>query len=240
MSTDSVQYGDGEKVKSHDQNDWIKIWCHHFLAIDEDHHPTFGGSYVKRHDYDDRQGDVPPGFGSGFDNRVWNVFGAYLPTGYHRSILRIVNNGGWAIAAPIYVALPSVEEFPELGKNSAGNPLPDHDIYNNLMNLAREDVDGVYEVVAKLNGNSLETCKMETPAPTDPNPVPFRVTGVPANNVIDASPGNVNLVQAGYWVFLKPLRLGDNLLELMGYSRNYAVQVRYTITVRERPDPTRF
>jgi len=162
----------------------------------------------------------------GSENKVWNIPGGYGPTENHRSILTL-NGEGWAIAAPVYVDGVSVEEFPSL------RGADDQATYNNLLAQARNDVGRVYEVVAKLDGISLDPCLMETGGGNAANPTPFIVRGLPRDNVIDVPPGEVHMVSVGYWVFIKPLPIGDHLLELTGYSNNYAVRARHVITVRE-------
>lgn len=219
------QYQDGDKIKGREQNDWVRAWWHWFLSIDEDSHPTFSPRYVGRHEYDDSQGHVPSDM-TGSENKVWNIPGGYGPTANHRSILRL-NGEGWAIVATVYVDGVSVEEFPSLrGKD-------DQDTFNNLLAQARQDVGRVYEAVAKLDGMSLEPCYLETGGGTAASPAPFIVRGLPRDNVIDVPQGEIHMVSVGYWVFIKPLAIGDHLLELTGYSNNYAVQTRHVITVRE-------
>ena len=54
---------------------------------------------------------------------------------------------------------------------------------------------------------------------------------LPTNNIWGLDPGVTRAVSDGYWVFLKPLSIGDHQLYLHGIEPHFETEVTYYLTV---------
>ena len=51
------------------------------------------------------------------------------------------------------------------------------------------------------------------------------------NKTLMQTNNSIRMVQYGYWIWLKPLTLGDHLLHLHGKSRNYELDMKFDLSV---------
>ena len=128
--------------------------------------------------------------------------------------------GNWSILASPYNSIASTENYPSL-KTTA-----------QLSKLLHDDVDGIYELWAKLDGTSLNCQLVDmTDEQTEIEGIaPKNMFGID-NKTLMQKNNTIRMVQCGYWIWLKPLTLGDHLLHLHGYSRNYELDMKFDLSV---------
>jgi hypothetical protein len=111
----------------------------------------------------------------------------------------------WSLLCSPYNAIASPEFYPDC----------------NLEDLLKEDLN----VYATLDGIRLNGCTVK------PDGKSFEVD-LPVRKIFGGKPGKHRMVQHGHWVFLKALPLGDHLLHLHGYSKNYQLDIRCHLLVQ--------
>jgi hypothetical protein len=102
-----------------------------------------------------------------------------------------------------------------------------------LFNMAIDDLKSVTNVEAKLDGMNLYSCRVEIDTPFKVNVPSPNILGI-QNNEIQNSGGTpvVDMVCAGYTVFLHPLDPGLHLLSYQAYTRNYSLSAQFSLNVR--------
>jgi hypothetical protein len=120
---------------------------------------------------------------------------------------------------PILVGECNYLEYPELKSESE------------LRTCAKEGQDFPRTISASVDGvqlKDLENYRVESQL--------FDLT-LPENNVFPAPPGKTKAVSDGFWVFLKPLPVGNHEIDFSGSTidpsgvNNYNTQVKYHLIV---------
>jgi hypothetical protein len=142
---------------------------------------------------------------------VW--FFAAPPYGVEGQTVRAIVPYNWSILASPYNSIASPQFYPS------------HNTHKLLTDLNKEDLDGVYELYATLDGTRLIGCRVD-------GGDRFFTAHLPPENIFDGTPGKHDLVQDGHWVFLKPLPPGDHWLHLHGYSKNYQLDIKCHLMVQ--------
>jgi hypothetical protein len=145
---------------------------------------------------------------------VWflaNPMFSYTSTG---TVVKVVNLpcGILHFLAPVYNCHPSKELHPYV-KNT-----------DDLVKIAKEDVDKVYYLEINLDGINLGGCRV-------PIEEPFPIN-LKSDNIFGLN-GEVTtkFVSDGYWIFLNELKPGDHILRLKGYSTVYKSDVEFHLGV---------
>jgi hypothetical protein len=203
--------------------DWTDEWWTWLLKIDEDHNPyTLTSPHLNTYERM-RAGQPNKVQSNSWDktrgenkHSVW--FLAYSPYGSpgEGQMARVKVPPGFSILASPYNAVASPQFYP--GKDISG-----------CCELLDEDLNGVYEIYATLDGIRLVGCTVKQDKAV-------RLT-LPPKNVFDGPPGDHEAVHYGHWAFLKPLPLGDHWLHLHGNSRNYQLDITLHLMV-QNPIPT--
>src|SRR5206468_10987386 len=114
----------------------------------------------------------------------------------------------WPIMFSQYITMSSEAEFP-----SSQNE-------EDLKNLVANDTNAAYRLESVVNSERLMPVEIS-------GSVQVNITG---NNVFGIPPAtNETVFLAGFFTLLKPLPLGDHLIESKGYSPNYENDVRYSV-----------
>jgi hypothetical protein len=129
--------------------------------------------------------------------------------------------GNWSILATPYVCTASTENYPSLKTTPQ------------LSKLVHDDVAGIYDLWAKLDGTSLNCQLVDmTDEQTEIDGIaPKNIFGID-NKTLMQTNNTIRMVQCGYWIWLKPLTRGDHLLHLHGYSKKYELDMKFNLSVR--------
>jgi hypothetical protein len=218
MSTD-LEHTAGEKVGGYDNlncEGWTENWWRWLLKIEEMKNPLLKPPDPVTLDWyragqpnaiQDRNLKTSP------YESVW--FLAAAP--YGAGTVRVhIPRGKWSILAAPYIAGASPAMYPSL------------DI-DGCKKLVDQDVDGVEVWYATLDGTMLTGCTVKS--------VNEFCVDVPKSNPFGIPPGqqqefnDIEMVQYGYWVWIKSLEPGDHLLHLYGKSKIYHLDVTYQLLV---------
>ena len=146
--------------------------------------------------------------------------------GLGRTAVKNVNLplGRWHFLAPVYLCHPSRELLPS--KN-----------LNQLIDLAKSDVNTVYDIEIKLDGVNLAGSRIRIEKPfnvefqeSDRNF--FGVRSRELSRGTKGQPNSMNIVSDGYWVWIKELPPGDHILITRSYSPVYIIDRQYNLYVR--------
>ena len=193
--------------------DWTEEWWKWLLGIEEKDNPYVPTSphlNTNERIRANQPNEVQTSSMKKAGQSVW--FLAAAPYGVEGGIARVKVPPNYSLLGSQYNAIASQEFYPS------------HKTHESLTNLLKEDLDGVYELYATLDGISLDGCTVKPDGRSFPG-------HLPAKNIFDGKPGTHNLVQHGHWVFLKPLTPGDHWLHLHGYSKNYRLDITYHLMV---------
>jgi hypothetical protein len=187
--------------------DWTEKWWLWFLGMGEKENPFVLTSphlnTVKR-----SKGNQPDELQLNSMKKsgqsVWYL--AAPPYGVE-GLVRVRVPPNWSILASPYNAIASPEFYPN----------------SSMTDVLNEDLDGVYNIYATLDGIRLTGCTVKEDKPFEGD--------LPEENIFDGPAGKHHLVQYGHWVFLKPPPLGDHLLHLHGHSKNYQLDITYHLMV---------
>jgi hypothetical protein len=214
------EHGRHEMVGDKDCNDWTVEWWKWLLSksIEENPFMVIGHAgpdrYIAGQPTEMQQRTLKE-----HGESVWFLCAA--PYSGDRMVRLNIPEGNWSILASPYNAIASTEIYPSL-KTTA-----------QLSKLVHDDVAGIYDLWAKLDGTSLnlqvvdmtdEQTEIEGIAPKNMFGIDNK-TLMPKNNII-------RMVQCGYWIWLKPLTLGDHLLHLHGHSMNYELDMKFNLCVK--------
>jgi hypothetical protein len=141
----------------------------------------------------------------------WNLVDSFT-TGFYRTFLPSPRS--WAIMFSPYFTMASTAEFPTLTTQA------------DLEKFVNNDTGRVTQLEAKINGVRLNPVRVKTSVEID----------IRGGNVLELNPQqNVKVVIDGFFELLKPLPLGDFLIESTGISPNYENRVRYAVYNRSPP-----
>ena len=115
------------------------------------------------------------------------------------------------ILAPVYNCHPSRELHPYVTDD------------DELVKIAKQDVDKVHYLEMNLDGMNLGGCRV-------PIEEPFPIN-LKRDNVFGTEAGTTNFISDGYWIFLKELTPGDHVLRLKGYSTVWRLDVEFHLGV---------
>jgi len=217
---DNREHGRHEMVGDKDYNDWTVEWWKWLLgkSIEESPFMVIGHAgpdrYIAGQPTEMQQRTLKE-----HGESVWFLCAA--PYSGDRMVRLNIPAGNWSILATPYNCIASTEIYPSL-KTTA-----------QLSKLVHDDVAGIYDLWAKLDGTSLnlqvvdmtdEQTEIEGIAPKNMFGIDNK-TLIPKNNII-------RMVQCGYWIWLKPLTLGDHLLHLHGHSMNYELDMKFNLCVK--------
>jgi hypothetical protein len=216
LSQEDIEHNPDDTVCKINAEEWTKRWWQWMLRIREQDNPFIhyeGGPYRRR--IDQLQGEDQ----EDCEERVYFLAGS--PYGESNVAKSIIPEGNWSVLATPYVCGAAQAEYPSLG-------------VNDLNNLVRRDVEGVREMVATLDDMVLTPFRITTTRL-------FTVTQLPDDNILGipnsrlGSNRSIEMVQDGYWIWLRPLDPGDHWLHLRGYSRNYQLDTNYHLSVTGPP-----
>jgi hypothetical protein len=208
-----------EIVGDKDCNGWTVEWWKWLLSKSDEESPftVFGHAGPDRY-VAGQPNEVQRRSMKEYGRSVWFL----CPSPYSGDKMIGINipKGTWSILATPYVAVASNEAYPSL-KTTA-----------QLRKHVEDDVAGLYDLWAKLDGTSLNGCVVKM---TD---MPFNIDNVPIRNMLGMDEetvrqkqGKIKMVQYGHWIWLKPLSPGDHLLHLHGFSKNYELDVKFQLNV---------
>lgn len=216
-----VEHEHDEKVCNLDCTAWIKEWYKWLFAKPYDSNPL----YITGED----RGAVEPeeeGQGNNIkcsngEESVWFLTPPMFSYSSSATIIKHVNLplGKWHFLASPYNCHASRELFPSLTSDQ------------DLFQIAKRDVDSVYQLEMTLDGRNLGGCRV----PIEKSfaiklPLEHNILGLRSNEL---QKGNVmNIVSDGYWIFLGELSPGDHILTLKGYSPVYKLDVEFRLYVR--------
>jgi hypothetical protein len=151
-----------------------------------------------------------------YDARVWFLTGGYQSTITTRSF---ITPGNFYILAPLYSVSASQAEYPSLDSTDKLNEYCEHDMANFDINNS----------VATLDGNRLTSnqIKIQQPFSLD----------LPRENIIGLSipkrqsKKTISIVSIGYWIWLKPLPLGDHRIHLSATAPQFVSELNVSLTV---------
>jgi hypothetical protein len=144
---------------------------------------------------------------------IWHLLGANL-IGFYKTHLPVTRD--WAILTSPWIAFSSRAEYPRLAPSS---PIDDQ-----LRDLVKKDVDGVSTLYASINHETITPIRIADSVPD---------VDIGPNNVFGIAPeSDVEVFFDGYFALLKPLPLGDNLIESIGLGVNFENSVRYAVYAR--------
>jgi hypothetical protein len=147
----------------------------------------------------------------GQDGPVWYLAGTTGSTYYAERKCMIP--GTKAILFPIIVSQFSFAEKPQIMNNSELILHTSKDI--NQCSLVEAIIDG-------MNLHDQATSRIRYG--------PFNLH-VRNDNIWDLKAGQTKAVSDGYWVFLKPLPVGDHTIEFHGVDPNFETHVKYRILI---------
>lgn len=189
--------------------DWTEQWWKWLLGIEERDNP-FVLTSPHLNTVERSMGNQPNKFQTNsMEKRGQSVWFFVVPPYGVEGLARTKVLPNWSVLCSPYNAIASPEFYPDC----------------NLEDLLKEDLDGVYELYATLDGIRLNGCTVK------PDGESFEVD-LPVRNIFGGKAGKHHMVQHGHWVFLKPLPLGDHLLHLHGYSKNYQLDIRCHLLVQ--------
>jgi hypothetical protein len=189
-------------------DDWIKF----FFFVAREQHPWSQNDFAfeRRFALDERHNNFygPPGPNPPPKTRF--LLPGKIP-GFYRA--NLPDNRIWAVMFSPYMTAASTLEFPELTTAAE------------LQNFVSADTGNVYRVEATVNGQPLTTERITRNVEVD----------IVQNSVIDntaAAPGT-RVYYDGLFVLLKPLPLGETIIESRGHSPNFENDVRYSVYTRK-------
>jgi hypothetical protein len=213
------EHGRHEMVGDKDCNDWTVEWWKWLLgkSIDESPFMVIGHAGPDRY-IAGQPTEMQQRILKEHGESVWFLCAA--PYSGDRIVRLNIPVGNWSILASPYNSIASTENYPSL-KTTA-----------QLSKLLHDDVDGIYELWAKLDGTSLNCQLVDmTDEQTEIEGIaPKNMFGID-NKTLMQKNNTIRMVQCGYWIWLKPLTLGDHLLHLHGYSRNYELDMKFDLSV---------
>jgi hypothetical protein len=213
------EHGRYEMVGDKDCNGWTIEWWKWLLGKSNEESPfmVIGHAgpdrYIAGQPTEMQQGTMKE-----HGESVW--FLCASPYSGDRMVRLDIPLGNWSILATPYVCTASTENYPSL-KTTA-----------QLSKLVHDDVAGIYDLWAKLDGTSLNFQVVDM---TDEQ---IEIDGIASKNMLGIDNKTlmqkkniIRMVQFGYWIWLKPLTPGDHLLHLHGYSRNYELDMKFQLSV---------
>lgn len=213
------EYERHEMVGDKDCNGWTVEWWKWLLSKNDDENPftVFGHAPPERY-IAAQPNEMQQKCMKEHGQSVW--FLCPSPYSGDHMIKISIPKGLWSILATPYVAMASTEEYPSL-KTTA-----------QLSKLVHDDVSGIYDLWAKLDGTSLKGCMINmTEKLVEIDNIPMKNMFGIDKDVIREKNGKIKMVQYGWWIWLKPLKLGDHLLHLHGYSKNYELDIKFQLAV---------
>lgn len=150
------------------------------------------------------------------DDRVWFLTGGYQSAITTRSF---IPPGNFYILAPLYSVSASQAEYPSLDSIDKLNKYCEHDMANFDINSSVATLDGI-----SLSSNQV---KIQQPFSVD----------LPRENIIGLSfpkrqsKKTINIVSIGYWIWLKPLPVGDHRIYLSATAPQFVSELNVSLTV---------
>lgn len=204
----------GQKIE-----DWIRAWHRWYLGIPDKKHPIFSHlsrEYERRQDQNQgklsflelRQSELP----EECEAKVWFLTGGYQGAITTRSFIPA---GNFYILAPVYSAWASIEEYPSLKSEQQ------------LNDFCAQDVSGA-NIQAELDGHDLSTHHIRIETPFSVSLHEGNVLGV---RVPTRKKKTIKLVSNGYWIWLKPLSIGDHRLHFRGITSRFMSELNLSLSV---------
>jgi len=204
----------GQKIE-----DWIRAWHRWYLGIPDKKHPIFSHlsrEYERRQDQNQgklsflelRQSELP----EECEAKVWFLTGGYQGAITTRSFIPA---GNFYILAPVYSAWASIEEYPSLKSEQQ------------LNDFCAQDVSGA-NIQAELDGHDLSTHHIRIETPFSVSLHGGNVLGV---RVPTRKKKTIKLVSNGYWIWLKPLSIGDHRLHFRGITSRFMSELNLSLSV---------
>lgn len=100
-----------------------------------------------------------------------------------------------------------------------------------LLDYVVDDIDKVSSLELSVDRKRIDDLKkyrVLTP--------PFQIK-ICNNNVLELTPGNARMVSDGFWIFLRPLPLGQHMIHFRGVDPNLILDVTYMIEIRDINNP---
>ena len=95
-----------------------------------------------------------------------------------------------------------------------------------LESLVKSEIDGVIEMSVTVDGMRLSDLKKHRILTA-----PFDIT-LPQDNIWGVKAGPTRAAADGYWIFLKPLSVGNHTIHASGRGAHFQTEVTYELTVR--------
>ena len=214
----NIQADLDEQVCERGVKDWLEAWHRWYLGIPENRHPTLShSSYERRQDQEQGKlsllGSKELKAPKKCDSKVWFLTGGYQEKISTRSY---IPPGNYYVLAPIYASWASTDEYPSLNSVEELNDFCERDI---------KDV----KLTAILDGQDLspDQIKIDKPFSVD----------LPAQNILGLKvmgkrgKRTIKIVSNGYWIWLKPLPIGDHKLHLHGSSPSFDSELNLSLSV---------
>jgi hypothetical protein len=215
-----IQHGRHEMVGDKDINDWTVEWWKWLLgkSIEESPFMVIGHAgpdrYIAGQPTEMQQRTLKE-----YGESVWFLCAA--PYSGDRMVRLNIPVGNWSILASPYNCIASTEIYPSLKTTAQLSE-----------KIVKKDLDGIYDLWAKLDGTSLDLQVVDmTDEQTEIEGIaPKNMFGID-NKTLMQKNNIIRIVQRGYWIWLKPLTLGDHLLHLRGGSKTYDVDMKFNLCV---------
>lgn len=211
------QHGHDEVVLGKNCDEWTKEWCKHLSVIGAEESPLFynnGNSnpyknLTKNVFRDHRKDNTREG--------VYFLSSRYTDPENYDYQYHIIPRGDFHL-----FALYGYYYCPEVYRSKKSE-----DLYE----LAQHQLDSTYKLEAKLDGRGIEFCRVSLEEP-------FEIRNIPEDNIFGLSADELrncdyrlNMVGCFNVLFLKPLSVGNHLLDITGYSPFYGMNVGFQFDV---------
>ena len=216
-----AEASDNQRVCGSNLEDWIKAWHRWYLSIPEKRHPIFSHlskEYERKQDQNQgklsflrqKQSAIP----NECKEKVWFLTGGYQGAITTRSF---IPRGEFYILAPLYSVWASTDEYPSLNTNAELNGFCTNEIRNVKLNNATLDGSKITSILFKIN----QPFTVDLP--------PGNIIGLPLTR--GQSKKAITLVSQGYWIWLKPLSIGDHRIQLSASSPRFVTELNIALSV---------